>query len=327
MSNISIENQHELDKFWDWMERTDRARIFSFEASGKTLYSLIDSDPIESRTTNMISVLSSNIESFINTPDDIKKYFRDESDPRDWSRANSNGDEGLYACYRIFKTLWLARDIREKDRQEAPVQLIQTGRNYHFHPGSDKKHVITLLQPLESVRCFYIWYPELDPAPWVWTQPYEEIKNQEDFINLFDRVDHGTFKFEHGTVTFNKEDWASTRNHFKPFAAGALKACRKYGKMRSDKFHLELEHLSYHDAVHRMGMYESTWMIDDIYLENEHTFMLGDFKFIKIDGTWMPEKFLNKPTSLVDSEWRHDPDRAIFFNNTRPNIGLHRLNQ
>lgn len=325
ISSISPENLHELQKFWDWMERTDRARILKFTTSGKKLYSLFDSDPISAGETSMIGVLSKKIEAFKNVPQSTKNWFKYESYPRDWSHNDGNAD--VYLCYQMFKLLWLARDIREKE-QEAPVQLIQAGRNYHCHPGSDKKHVITLLQPMDEVRCFYIWYPELDPDPWVWTQPYEEIHTMEEFVEMFPRADHNTFTFEHGSVRFTADDWESTTNHFNPFADGAFKGCKKYGKIRSDKFDLTLEHLSYKDAVHRMGMFESRHMIDDIYFEDDRTFILGDFKFIRLDdGTWYPEKFLNKPSSLIDTTWRHDPDRAIFFNNEKPNIGLHRLNQ
>jgi hypothetical protein len=322
LSKLSQKNQQELEKFWNWMERTDRARIFSFETSGNTLYSLFDSDPISAGETSMIRVLNEKIESYRLVDEKTKRFFKEESYPKDWIGDNPE----LYNCYQMFKILWLARDIKSRDRQEAPIQLIQMGRNYHCHPGSDKKYVITLLQPLASVRGFYIWYPELDPAPWIWTQPYEEVKSPEEFIAMFDRADHNTFTLEHGTVTFTHDEF-QCQTHFEPFANGAHKACKKYGKIRNNNFHLELEHLSYKDAVHRMGMFENRNFIDDIFFENEDVFRLGDFKFLKINGIWTPEKFINAPASLIDTEWKHDPDRAIFFNNTKPNIGLHRLGQ
>lgn len=321
LASISQENLQQLNKFWDWMERTDRARVFSFEASGKTLYSLFDSDPMSAHDTSMLTILHQKIERYAAVDEETKRFFKEESYPRDWV-----GKSDIYTCYQLFKILWLARDIKERDRQEAPIQLIQTGRNYHCHPGSDKKYVITLLQPLEKVRCFYIWYPELDPVPWVWTQPYKEVQSPEEFIDMFDRADHNTFNLEHGVVRFTPDDYECPE-HFNPFANGAHKACKKYGKIRSDKFDLELEHLSYRDAVHRMGMFENKQLIDEIYFEDENIFHLGEFKFIKVDGIWTPEKYMNKPKSLIDTEWRHDEDRAIFFRNEKPNIGLYRLNQ
>lgn len=68
-------------------------------------------------------------------------------------------------------------------------------------------------------------------------------------------------------------------------------------------------------------------MIDDIYFKNDWTFQLGEFKFLLVNDTWLPESFVKAPKSLIDSKYKTNTLTANSFTNNRPNISRHRLGQ
>ena len=320
LSRLSAPNKEALLKFWDWMETTGRAEIWYFEASGRTLYELANCDAKDD--TGIEEILHTKIEHFISVPDETKEYFINESTDDEW---NPEVDEDLYTCYQMLKFLWLAQDIGGQN-QEAPMQMIQSGRNYSFHPGSDKRIVITYLKPINPVKCFYIWYPEQDQTPWFWTNEVcHLIKTPEQFVDLFCRADHPTFNFRYDEVTFTQEDYKLSDTHFDPWAIGVHLGLRKWGKIKSDKFCKTIPTLSYNDGIHRAAMVENRELLRTARIRGKGCFQLGPFRFVHHRGKWCYGPDLqNYPGSIVDSNYTIDNGRTKSFSNGIANIGRYR---
>lgn len=297
ISSISSANIAEINKFWDWMSSSGRAEIVAYDVSGNDLRSLFDYDPTDYWNTSLVTTLSDHINEFIELEDsDIERFYKTE--PTDWSHHKS---PAIYHTYRLFKLLWLARDIREKNVQESPVQMFKIRRGYSCHPGSDKRLVISLLEPMKTVRCFYIWYPELDPEPWHHTIEHRTIRDTQDFVDLFYRADHETFTFGTHDAIYKNGEWNMSDVHIEPFARGMGEILKK--KNSGD---VVLPHLSYKDGIHRAAMFEAKELVKEIYLDDSGTFHLGEFKFECINSTWIPVHFLNRPNSLIDTNWQND---------------------
>tara|TARA_B100001248_G_scaffold262730_1_gene261790 strand:- start:13331 stop:14335 length:1005 start_codon:yes stop_codon:yes gene_type:complete len=325
MDDISARNQELVNGFWNWMETTDRARIVKFNVPGRTLRSIFDSDPLES--TTLIDTMSDKIKRYQSVSPFRKQQFK-ITDPAQWTEDESlGGNIDIYSCYSIFKLWWLSQSI-DKEEQQSPLQIIQVGRKYSCHPGSDKRIVLCLLKPQARVRCFYVHYPEFDPSPWHWTLPYDEVNTPDELVEMFHCANHHTFRFFHTNVKIDGHTFHVDDYHYKPFALGLHKAAVKYRKIKNkEKFKVDVDHLTYVDAIHRMGMMESKEMIDDIYFKNDWTFQLGEFKFLLVNDTWLPESFVKAPKSLIDSKYKTNTLTANSFTNNRPNISRHRLGQ
>jgi hypothetical protein len=322
LSKLSKPNQDNLLKFWTWMTQTGRAKIFQFSIHGDELFKLLGSgDNRGNLTTGMHRGMSDMIDDYLEVDPGMLDFFINHSTTADWTKNNQD----LYACYRVLKAVWLSEDVA-KNGIQAPMQLIQHGRNYRTHPGSDKKFVITYLNPQPNIPMFYIWYPELDPAPWIWTVSHREVRSPEEFCDMFVNAQHPTFRIVFSEITFTNEGAECTEEHLLPWAQGAHYSCQKYGKLNPN-LNLTLPTVSYTDAVHRMGSrQEIKRIMKKIERTGDDVFWLGgDLKFIRYNGVWALERFLNFPVSLVDQDWCWDQSRAIYYDNTRPNISKHRM--
>ena len=320
LSRLSSPNLENLLKFWDWMETTGRAEIWYFEASGRTLYELANCDAKDDR--GIEEILHEKITNFIKIPDEKKEYFINESTDGEW---NPEVDAELYNCYQLLKFLWLAQDIGGQN-QQAPMQMIQSGRNYSFHPGSDKRIIITYLKPIRPVKCFYIWYPEMDQTPWIWTNEVNHlVKTPEQFVDMFEMADHPTFNIKYEEVTFREQGYDPCDNHFEPWAEGVHLGLRKWGKIKSDKFCKTVPTLSYNDGVHRKAMLENKDLLRTARFKRG-VFQLGNFKFLHHRGRWTYAPDIHLPGSLVDSTYKTNRERAKSFSNTFASIGRYRTN-
>lgn len=320
MSRLSLDNQKNLNRFFDWIDTTGRAQIVSFNLSGRELYELTNNDPLTNITTSVEYIIHDKISKWISVPEEKKEYFIEKSMPWEWTSTN---DPDLYVCYQMLKFLWLAKDIGG-DNQEAPVQIIQHGRKYSCHPGSDKRVVVSYLKPLEVIRCFYIWYPEFDNAPIHWMLPHEEISEPIDFEDMFVRCDDETFQLKYEEINFTKQGFSDDINHhFGPWAAGMHLAHRKWGKIKNNKFNVTIPTISYHDGVHRRQMDKSRDLLRDIKVRFD-TFKYGDFDFIKYNGMWRLKSRVHYPASIVDENHHYDKDRAMSFGNKNSSIPKHR---
>lgn len=310
MSITSKQNEINVRKFFHWMNKTNRANIISFNISGLELRNMFDSDPSDHYKSSLIYGLNVIINDYKNVSQESKNAFRLTSDQGEWQLGGNND---YYSCYQLVKILWLIEDLK-KVGQEAPMQLIKSiGAQYRCHPGSDKRYAMTLLEQFESIRCFYIHYPELDPNPWHNTYPHKQIETAEEFIDMFPMANHDTFGFQHDTVELNGVDGYNTIAHFEPFARFSNQIM-----MKKDIDLMPVEHLSYRDEIHREQIQANTDLLNDIYFEDEETFWLGDYKFDLVtfkrgDTIWIPEQYNNFPESLIDTEWKYDSNRAISF--------------
>jgi hypothetical protein len=318
LSKLSQTNQNNLERFWQWADTTGRARVYKFSVPGDKLERLLAADTQQFASATHTG-LSDMITNFLSVSPESLHFFKNYSVPSDWNSRHPD----LYACYRICKALWLCDDVARNGIQ-APMQLIQYGRGYQTHPGSDKKFVITVLEPQPSIPMFYIWYPELDPAPWIWTVAHQEIATPQDFCDMFVNADHPTFQFKYNEVALQETDVECSDTHLMPWAQGAHYACQEYGRIKPG-FNVRLPTISYTDAVHRQGMYtDAHRLIDQARQTSEDVFWMGKHRFIKYQGIWILDRFLNLPSSLVDADWQWRPDRAVYFDNCRPNISQHR---
>ena len=320
LSKLSDTNRNNLLRFWDWMRQSGRAKIFRFNVAGADLFRLLSYDAEGSLSRGMHKTTSDMIDDFLSVDAEQLDFFVNNSTISDW---NSDNPE-MYACYRILKTLWLSEDVA-KNGVQAPMQLIQYGRNYQTHPGSDKKLVITHINPCPNIPMFYIWYPEMDSAPWVWTVQHTEVRTPEEFCDMFVNAEHPSFQIKYSEINFNHDGWINHEPHLDPWAVGVHATLRKYGKLNPD-LNLTLPTVSYTDSVHRLGGHqEIKRLMALVKRTGEDVFWLGDNrKFIRYNGVWILDRFLNFPVSLVDQDWCWDQDRAIYYDNLRPNISRYR---
>lgn len=327
MSTISSENQQALDEFWNWMEETDRARIVFIKAPGRDFYNMFNKDTNGFGTTSLIWTMHEKIQAYQDVDPDKREWFINESMPKHWSMEY---DEELYKCYQLFKLLWLTNDINQNGLK-MPIQLYKNGREYHCHPGSDKKLSICYIDPLPKIQAFYIWYPELDATPWHWGTNYEEVTDQKALLNWFAHRYEPTFKLNTDWGTFTRDGYEITDDHIRPWAGGAWRACQKYGKFRSEKTKIELPHLSYKDAVHRMKMDHTRELMKEMYFVNDTHFQFGRYDFYKPREMWTISRLLDsKPASIIDNEAYikgKSENHDIVFSGRETNISRERLFQ
>lgn len=300
MSRTSPQNQKNVDKFFKQIANTD-IKVFKFTMKPNDLRALFDFDPTDYQNTCTISSLSEKIDQFIAIPESKKQEFvcSDNYDWYDWI------DPDLYVCYQMYKVLWLCENIR-LNGQQAPVQFIKTCEAYHCHPGSDKKYAITLLEPIPEIKCFYIYYPNID---YVFDIPadLEPVNTPEEFINMFPMAHHNTFEFEIGDVAMNQDEYKCS-GHFEPFAREAQQTVKSENK---GEWSIQVPHISYRDSIHRENMLNFLENFSSITLDKQGIFNLGPYKFHNIKDVWTPEIVLNLPTSLVDRSYVHDQNTAV----------------
>ena len=329
VQETSTKNRWKVEKFWKYLQETrPDVKVIKCTLSSHQMKSLFDKDVHDYFNTSILSGLSEIIDEYNTTDLDQREWFISETHSGHWSSTNEN----LYSIYQLFKITWLTKDIR-KNGVQAPVQLLKTVESYHCHPGSDKKYALTVLDQIPAIPCFYIWYPELDPCPFFEQYEYQLINSPQEFIDMFPMADDSTFDFEWGKVDVVREtdevgahpDWKGM-DHFYAFAHNVCEILRKKElrsfkntKVKEEPFqNWTCEHLSYHDSIHRRQMEQEKNIVNNIGLIDETTFNLnGDiFKWTTFgeSSLWLPESFNNFPTSLIDSNWKHIPERSLSFN-------------
>lgn len=297
MSRTSSHNQSLVDNFFKQIQDTD-IKVFQFSMDPESVRALFDYDPCEFEDTCMVTTLSEYIDIFNTVSEDKKVQFLC-SENSNWYRSN---DEDLYTCYQLFKILWLCQDIK-KNGQQAPIQFIKTNESYLCHPGSDKRYAISLLEPIDTIQCFYIYYPEIDydldiPAK------LNQISDPDEFISLFSQANQQTFHIEGGDVSLKSDGSYKSCDHFEPFAR---EACGSKMCMDKTEWEIQVPHLSYRDRIHREKMLSDLEIFSQIVQVEDDEFHLGEYKFFKIDGIWTPERFANKhPESLIDKNFTFD---------------------
>jgi hypothetical protein len=300
--------------FFEYCNKTNQARVYKFTVSARDLKNLFDYDTSFHWETGITAQMSALINRYIEIPQETKDQFF-KGGIGFW---DCDKDSDLYTIYRLYKIMWLAKDIR-KNGQKMPLQIIQAGRNYHTHPGSDKKFAITYLTPLQHIDCFYIWYPLTDPDPWIWTINNKEVKTAEQFVEMFEHREDDSFVLEMDDIRFTEDGFHLNNNHFDPWAEGIDLGLRKYGNKRAG-LDMTLKTVSYRDAVHRHHM-DLDPNLKDLIRHDGDRFYLDDFIFDMKHGRWQPQHIGNLPKSLLDDQFKFDENTAEMFNAVRANIG------
>ena len=327
MQETSLGNRWKVDKFWRYLETRPDIKVISLTLNSHQMRSLFDKDVHDYFNTSTVSGLSEIIDAYIETSQEDRDWFVNESHSGHWSSVQ----EDTYVIYQMFKVTWLKNDIA-KNGVQAPVQLFKTVESYHCHPGSDKKYALSVLDRVETIPAFYIWYPELDPDPFFEHYEHTEIKTAQEFIDMFVMANHDTFNFEWGKLEVTKPEGSKIggpvewkgMDHFTAIADNICEILRKK-ELRSHNEGINPwifepwseQHLSYHDSVHRTQMENQKEIVNNIYLVDEETFNLDGIIFnkIKIADThiWMPEQFNNFPQSIADKNWQYDPESCLKF--------------
>lgn len=290
MSNDYI---NKAEEFFRWCNTTAQARVYYFEVPSAKIQSIMDHDTSFYYGTSMRGVFSENIEKYVS----MDKQIIDRFYSTHWGRFNQHDDPDLYFVYQMHKILWLANDIRKRG-QIMPIQLIQTGRTYNAHPGSDKKISMLMFNPHLNVKGFYIHYPIVDPDPWIWTVENDEIKTAQEFFDLFPHRDDKSFILTTEDVNFKQDGFNVSDNHLVPWAEGIDMGLRKYGNKR-EGLDITLKTISYRDAVHRKAMVKSAEMFKSLNINVDgDRFEFGDWVFFKRNGMWTEYRELDYGSPL-----------------------------
>jgi len=314
----SITNKFHLERFWKYLEQNPTVKVVAFNVSSRELRSIVDKDMSEYWHTSALSHLAQLIDAFNDLDQDVLDRFP-QTGPEDWDEWN---DRDLYICYQLFKLSWLTQDIK-KNGIQAPVQFLKTVESYHCHPGSDKKVALTILDQHDSVPCFYIHYPEMDPYPIYEHLEHRVIENVQEFIDLFEKADNETFQIDVSDVSFTQNedgenvDWKCI-GHFNPFGEYSSTVFRKQRIRHGiNQVPITFKHMSYHDRIHRLQMANEMEIFHNIGLISDDVFNLNGVKLFKTkigdSYTWIPESFRNFPSSMYDENWTRDDHKALSW--------------
>lgn len=315
-----------LDQWFDWAHTTGRAQVIHMKSNSRQLRSILDPHPQGNKYPRLGGVMggfSDEIDEFRAVDKETRERF--VTLPHwEW-----NNEPDLYTCYKMIKKLWLINDIRDRGI-DAPMQLINNGRYYTTHPGGDKKIATVFLQDLEEVELFYIWYPEVDQQPIHWSMDdWTQLHTAEEVASIFKRSSDPRFNWHYEEVTFTHGDsgWSVEDEQFFPWAQGMAMWLRKFGKSKSnpEKFRLTLPSFSYTDTIHREAMIDMgpKKLLNQMVFKG-NIFMFGDMMFKRhVDG-WIYEGFDHFPRSLVDYDFKPDPNRMRVISNTKNNISRNR---
>jgi hypothetical protein len=133
------------------------------------------------------------------------------------------------------KLAWLINTLRHEE-VDNPVQLLPWGPKYHCHPGSDRILVTCYILPKKTISGFYIWYPDIDPTPFVLDYEHEEIKNPFKFLS----------KFKFNPYFYIKAEQLKISQPTK-YATGIFKTTVKYLSTVIDK---DIYYLTFNDQSH-----------------------------------------------------------------------------
>ena len=313
---MSIEN---LEKFFDWAHTTGRAQVIHIKSNSRQLRSLLDPLANSGRIGSVMKGFSDTIDEYRKISKETKQRFC-ELPHMDW-----NKEEDLYICYKMVKKLWLINDIKENGIM-APMQLVNNGRYYTTHPGGDKKISTVFLQDLEEIELFFIWYPEIDQQPWHWsTDNWTQIHTPEELASIFKKSSDPRFKWHYEEVVFTAGDdgYHVENDQFEPWARGTAMWMRKFGKYKSnpEKFRLELPTFSYTDTIHRDAIVDMNpkKLLNQLIFHGD-IFMFGDMMFKRKEDGWLYEGFDHYPRSLIDTDFKPDPNKMRVISNTKNNI-------
>lgn len=95
----------------------------------------------------------------------------------------------------VLKLGWLIKDIMKRG-VITPFHLINSGSKYHCFQGTTRVLVTTYIQPSDFIEGYFLWYPEMDPNPFILDYEHREITSPIEFVKLF--------RFKQTSITYTR---------------------------------------------------------------------------------------------------------------------------
>jgi energy-converting hydrogenase A subunit M len=177
----------------------------------------------------------------------------------------------------LIKLGWLIENFKSTPMRN-PVQLIMSGEKYFCHPGTDRILVATYINPVQFINGFYLWYPELDPEPFILDYPHTEIKNIFSFLTKF----RYSTSFRFRSVLMTKDLDISD----KPLGHAIFSKAKEC--FLNTKKDFSFSFLTYRDKMHKTSIKKEDIQLKDIiYFPTSETCLFGGVGFKKINNLWI----------------------------------------
>jgi hypothetical protein len=255
-------------------------KVIHFKIPSELFYAYLDYD--------IISLVSDRISAIANLDlglidDDIQKA-KGRSDYY-WSADNkyygSEQEQNYFKVKHILKLGWLITDLRQRGVQN-PIQLINCGPNKYFcHPGTDRILITTYIEPTDFIQGFYLWYPNIDPNPFILDYEHYEITNPFDFVSMFKFSKSLAIKGVNISKDLDVSDKVVNKSNSQ--FASAKQCFDKTGKDYDFPF------LSFSDKVHWDLIEQFQLLRHTISFQNEKECNLAGIKFTRVKGIWLRE--------------------------------------
>jgi hypothetical protein len=84
----------------------------------------------------------------------------------------------------LLKLGWLINDIMKRG-VITPFHLINSGSKYHCFQGTIRLLITTYIQPTKFIEGYFLWYPDIDPNPFILDYEHREITSPVEFVKMF----------------------------------------------------------------------------------------------------------------------------------------------
>jgi hypothetical protein len=181
---------------------------------------------------------------------------------------------GTNQVKHLIKLGWLINELKSNTINN-PFQLLRCKDKYFCHPGTDRIMVATYINPIEYIEGFYIWYPYIDPDPFILDYEHYEIKSLFSFIKKFKFSK--SFTFRSATLTDNLDVSDGSGCTVMNVAQRCFKKTTKNYKCMF---------LTYNDKMQLENMHKLT-LKDVISFSDDTTCLFSGVTFKRINGKWI----------------------------------------
>lgn len=178
----------------------------------------------------------------------------------------------------ILKLGWLITDIKERG-VVTPFHLINLGKKYHCFQGTTRVLVTMYIRPTEYIEGYFLWYPEIDPAPFVLDYEHREITSPTEFVKMF--------KFKSTMITYTRLSNSLDVSDVISDRRGGL-AQFSFAKDCFEKTvgSYNIPFITYDDREHWQSIKNKIELTDIIKFNGDEC-ILSDVKFKKINDKWI----------------------------------------
>jgi hypothetical protein len=236
----------------------ENCKVIFFEVPSSILFSYLDYD--------IVKIVSHRIDQAAKLNLDTVDSELQKAEPLEFLRIR-----------KIIKLAWLSVHL-QNNKSKNPLHLIKSGNKYFCHPGTDRVIVLTYLRPTETVKGFYLWYPEIDLHPFVLDYKFKEIKNYFAFLLMFSYGN--TFKLR--TVQMSDDLDVDDKEHMD---SNAMFLTAKNCFLKTIK-KFNVPFISFHDNSQWIEI-EKYKFKDLIKFEDENNCVFGGLHFVRSKGSWI----------------------------------------